>query len=356
MKKCFSLFVLFFSLQCYGQTNAKFADSLRSHFHIPELSYAVVTADSILEIAALGHHAIHLSDSATLNDRFHLGSNTKALTAFLVARVVEKGRIKWSTQFFDLFPTWKSKSKPCYYHISLQDLLTHRARIQPFQGADTDPKIPNFKGNRQQKRQQFGLFVLGLQPVEYDFTQRFQYSNAGYTLAALMLEKVTGSSWEQLVEKVLNKEMNLDIQFSWPENQKHKDTWGHMMQDTQLVAMPSTIDYHLDFTEPAGDLNIKLKDYVRFIQLNLQGLQGKNNFLKASTYQYLLNGVDHYAFGWYNIFENNKEMSTHSGTAGTYYTLVHIDRTANKAYIIFTNAFHSDAQQGVRLLMRQLKR
>lgn len=135
-----------------------------------------------------------------------------------------------------------------------------------------------------------------------------------------MLEKVTGQSWEKIVQQVFNNEMKLDVQFSRPENQKHIDTWGHMMQDTQLVAMPSTIDYHLDYTEPAGDLNIKLKDYVRFIQLNLQGLQRKNNFLKATTHQYLLKGVENYALGWYNIVENKKEMSTHSGTAGTHYT------------------------------------
>lgn len=59
--------------------------------------------------------------------------------------------------------------------------------------------------------------------------------------------------------------------------------------------------------------------------------------------------------GWYNIYENGKELSTHSGTAGTYYTLVHLDRIKDKAYIIFTNSFNQETQQGVRLLMRKLK-
>ena len=55
------------------------------------------------------------------------------------------------------------------------------------------------------------------------------------------------------------------------------------------------------------------------------------------------------------MYENNKELLTHSGTAGTYYTLVHIDRIKNKAYIIFANSFNTDTQQGVRLIMRKLK-
>lgn len=59
--------------------------------------------------------------------------------------------------------------------------------------------------------------------------------------------------------------------------------------------------------------------------------------------------------GWYNIYENGQELLTHSGTAGTYHTLVHIDRVGKRAYIIFTNSFTPDTQQGVRLLMRKLK-
>ena len=114
-------------------------------------------------------------------------------------------------------------------------------------------------------------------------------------------------------------------------------------------------DYQLDFTEPAGDINIKLIDYVKFIQLNLQGLQGYNNYLNAKTYQFIHKGIDNYSLGWYNIYENSKELSTHSGTAGTYYSLVHIDRIKGKAYIIFANSFNQDTQQGVRLLMRKLK-
>ncbi len=98
-----------------------------------------------------------------------------------------------------------------------------------------------------------------------------------------------------------------------------------------------------------------MKDYAKFIQLNLQGLKGYNNYLTAKTYQFIHRGIENYALGWYNIYENGKELSTHSGTAGIYYTLVHIDRINGKAYLIFTNSFNADTQQGVRLLMRKLK-
>lgn len=358
MKKSFLIvnILLIFANIC-AQKTVKFADSIRNTYNIPEMSYAVINSYSTLEIAALGRHSVDLPDLATLNDRFHIGSNTKAMTAFMIAKYVEKGKLKWTTKFFDVVPEWKLNSKKEYANITLQDLLSHRAGILPFQGAPTDPVIPDFKGTKQQKREQFAKFVLTtLQPVFPDEQSPFIYSNAGYTLATIMVEKVTHKSWEQLMGKVFNRDLHLDIKFSWPENQQNKDTWGHNFENNKLIPVPSTIDYHLDYTEPAGDVNIKLKDYIKFLQLNLQGLEGKDNYLKSSTYKYIHKGFKNYSLGWFNIYENGKELSTHSGTgAFTYFTIVQIDRLKNKAYIIFTNSFNEDTQQGVRLLMRKLK-
>lgn len=355
MKKTITFFCLGISAMGFGQKTVPFADSIRKVHKIPEISYAVVSSRSILEIAALGKHSIALPDTATLDDRFHIGSNTKAMTAYLVAKYVEAGKLRWSTRFFDLFPDWAAKSDPAYAGITLLDLLTHKAGIQPFQG-ENDPQIPGFKGTNPEKRKQFGRFVLTLAPVKPDAQQPFIYSNAGYTLATLMLEKVTHKSWEQLVEQIFNKDLKLQVKLSWPENQKRKDTWGHSSENDKLTPVPSTVDYHLDYTEPAGDLNIKLKDYIKFIQLNLKGLEGKDNYLKAETYRFIHKGVADYSLGWFNIYENGTELSVHSGTgAFTYFTLVHIDRLKNKAYIIFTNSFNAGTQQGLRLLMRKLK-
>lgn len=347
--------IMLYFLPVYGQKTIQFADSIRKANNIPELSYAVISSSTTLEIAALGKHSIDLPDTATLNDRFHIGSNTKAMTAFMIARYVEKGKLKWTTKFFDLFPEWKAKSNPAYWNMTLQDLLSHKAGIQPFQGED-DPEIPEFKGTNPEKRKQFGQFVLTVEPVKPDEQHPFIYSNAGYTVATLMLEQVTGKSWEQLVEKVFNKDLKLKVKLSWPENQKRKDTWGHSTNNDTLTPVPSTNGYHLDYTEPAGDLNIKVKDYIKFIRLNLKGLEGRDNYLKAETYKFLHKGSKDYAMGWFNVYENGKELSVHTGTGNfTYFTVVHIDRQKHIAYMIFTNAFNPATQQAVRLLMRKLK-
>lgn len=349
------LLLIGFLNDAYSQSLLKAADSIRSHYDIPELCYAVVRADSVFEMAALGRHSILLPDTATLNDRFHLGSNTKAMTAFVIAKYVEEGKLKWTTKFFDLFPEWKFQSERYYRNISLLDLLTHRAGIPPFQG-DQDPVVPNFQGDNAHKRYLFAKFVLKQAPVKPSAQHPFVYSNAGYTLAALMLEKVTQMSWETLISSVFNDDLKLSIGFSWPDNQTTKDTWGHRTNDGIMKPLGSHQMYHLDYTEPAGDINMTMPDYVRFIQLNLKGLAGSDAYLKASTYFFIHNCRPSYALGWFNISEGENVFSSHSGTGDfTYYTIAQIDRKKGLAYVAFANAYNEATLEGVRLLIRKMK-
>jgi len=354
MRFLVSIIVVSLPKYVIGQTNLAFVDSIRQENKIPEISYAVVSADKIIELAVCGNHSIELNEKGTLNDRFHIGSNTKAMTAFVAAKCVEQGRLQWKTKFFDLFPEWKAQSNKQYQQITLVDLLSHKAKIQPFQG-ENDPEIPAYKGSKQARRKAFGKFVLTLPPVVPDSNQQFVYSNAGYTLAALMLEKATNQSWEQLINKVFNTDLKLDVKFSWPDNQHNHDTWGHLAEGNKLTPLASVKAYSLDYTEPAGDINIKLKDYLKFIQLNIRGLQGQNNYLKASTYKFIHEGIANYSLGWYNIYEGDSSFSTHAGTAGTYYSLTHIDRKRGIGYVIFTNSFNEATVNSVRLIMRRLK-
>jgi CubicO group peptidase (beta-lactamase class C family) len=346
---------LFTSGFSFGQSNFEYADSIRRTEGIPELAYAVITSDSILGISFLGYHSVNLPDTASVTDRFHIGSNTKAMTAFTIAKYVEEKKLNWDTKFFDLFPEWKKGSDPAYYNITLKDLLSHRAGIPPFTEDEEGNTIPQFKGTKQEKRNQFGKYVLTLKPVAIDSNLKYTYSNAGYTLATLMLEKVTGKSWEDLVVKVFNKNLKLDVRFSWPDNQFRKDTWGHISENGKLIPLPSNTEYHINYMQPAGDINITLPDYIKFIQLNLDGLKGNNNYLTASTYNFIFKGLANYSMGWANIIEKDKEFSAHSGTAGTYFSNVSIDRKKYIAYIIFANSATENTVDGIRLLMRRLK-
>lgn len=158
-----SILLIVSSLTIKAQELQKVADSLMIKNQIPELGFAVVSVDSILELKTLGFHRIDLKNDQTeanISDFFHLGSNTKAITGFIAAYLVEKNKIEWSTKFFDLFPNWKKQSNPAYYDITLADLLSHRANIQPYTSGLEYQQLPEFKGDKSEQRKQFSKYLL----------------------------------------------------------------------------------------------------------------------------------------------------------------------------------------------------
>jgi CubicO group peptidase (beta-lactamase class C family) len=347
--------LLLLSNGLFAQNMVHYADSIRRTNNIPELAFAVVSGDSILEMAFLGHHAVNLKDTAAITDRFHIGSNTKAMTGFIAAKVVEENKINWDTKFFDVFPEWQRKCDTAYFNITLADLLSHRARIRPFTDDNDYISIPLFKGDKDERRMGFAKWVLTLKPLITDTSVHYTYSNAGYVLAALMIEKVTGRTWEQLVNICFNQNLQINTQLSWPDNQTKKDTWGHWIVADTLAPVPSNVKYTMAYQEPADDINVTLPDYIKFIQLNIQGLKGKDNYLKSSTYNYIHKGINEYSIGWINLYERGMEFSNHSGSEGTYFSTVSIDRQKGIAYIIFTNTATEDAVTGIRFLLKDLK-
>ena len=340
-----------------AQEPKKFADSLVSTKLIPEIGYAVITVDSILELYTMGYHRADFKNEQTkakISDYFHLGSNTKAITGFVAAYLVENKKIKWTTKFFDLFPSWKKNSNPAYYDITLADLLSHRAKIQPYTSGLEFQELPDFKGDKAQQRRLFAKYLLYEKPIKN--TERiYNYSNAGYSIASLMLEKVSGLSWEQLTKVTMLKLFNINIEFGFPNKLDHKQPFGHWIQNDSLKVVESDVDYNLALAEPAGDISMTLPDYAKFIQYNLQGLQGQDNVLKSTTYEYLHYGFTDYSIGWGNVNKSDKQFSEHSGSAGTFFCYTLLDKKSKLAYIIIANSATRQAQQGIFKLLDKLK-
>ncbi len=97
-----------------------------------------------------------------------------------------------------------------------------------------------------------------------------------------------------------------------------------------------------------------LPDYAKFIQLNLQGLSGIDNVLKATTYKYLHFGLNEYSIGWANVNNADKQISEHAGSAGTFFCYTLIDNNKSIAYIIVANSATDKTQQGIFKLLDKL--
>jgi CubicO group peptidase (beta-lactamase class C family) len=353
MKKNFLFFTLFtiFS-SSYAQNNSSFIDSVRVKYQIPELAYAVVSSDAILEIHALGNQRINTDFKANLSDKFRLGSITKTITSYIATTLVKEGKIKWSTKFFELYPELKSKSDPATYKFTLQDFLTFRANINTWSYGNNTPTQEEIKGNNQQQRYEFIAWFLQQKPVLEK--QDIYWSNPSYVAAGLMLEKATGKSYETLVTE-LGKTLKIDFEFGQPNLKNENEPWGH---DENLKPEAPATNYKLNWLSSAGNINVSLPDYCKFTQMQLQGLLGKSKILSAEDFNKMHYGLPEFSFGWNSEMKESNQLkySFHNGNPGTFLTKVYLCKAINKAFILFANVQSQEADKRLILILETLEK
>src|SRR5215216_3683305 len=99
----------------------------REEVGLPALAVAVIRGDGI-DAAVVGRRRLDSDEPAQERDRFHLGSNTKAMTATLAAILVERGLIAWDTR-----PGEALSIDQAHPDVTLTTLLTHAAGVRPLE-------------------------------------------------------------------------------------------------------------------------------------------------------------------------------------------------------------------------------
>lgn len=354
MKQSLIVLVLLFDcLYSIGQNYAKYADSVRLKYNMPELAYAVISSDSIIEVNVSGFHKIHTNNKAKINDRFRIGSNTKTVASYIAANLVKQGKIKYETKFFDLYPELKITSNPVYYDLTLKDLLTFRARLISWTYTFDNPTKEEIKGGEQQQRYEFIKWTLQQPPQDTTGKITF-WSNPSYVAIGLMLEKATGKNYEKLVSE-LGKELNINFGFGQPNSIGKDEPWGH---NADLIPEKPGNNDKLNWLSSAGNINVSILDYAKFIKMQLAGLQGKSKIFTEEEFNYMHYGLPGFSYGWQVYIDDRTHFkySYHKGNPGTFLSQVFISKDSDRAYIFMTNVQSEEAEIGLKVLFDELKK
>ena len=320
-------------------------DAARKQHNVPALGAIVFRADSVLARGIVGVRQSNAPTPVTLTDRFQLGSNTKAMTATLLATFVEEGKLAWTTTLADVFPDRRDAMSADFRGVTIDLLLSHHAGISAFE--DTENKdfksIPRLSGSPREQRAAFTDWVLRGKPAGP--IGKGLYSNGGYTVAGAVAERIGGESWESLMRIRVFKPLDLDGTFAWSDAPDINQPWGH--HETRNGSKPVN---PLDPRErippiiwPGGSIELSLDDYARFLQINLRGLQGHDTqILKAATIKHLhtspVTPPDKYGLGWGLQDFDGAPASVHVGSAGTFYAVTIIQPTRDLGAAVFVNA------------------
>jgi D-alanyl-D-alanine carboxypeptidase len=136
---------------------------------------------------------------ADAHTRYRIGSITKTFTSVLVMKTVEAGKIRLDQTIEPWFPGVRNAQR-----ITVRHLLTHRSGIHNI----TDN--PGFMTRAIQPwTKERMLDTINAQISDFEPGTSFRYSNSGYILLTLMLEKIWNRPYEQLLKKWILKPARL---------------------------------------------------------------------------------------------------------------------------------------------------
>ncbi len=347
--KLFLLVLIFISDFCFAQdiNLKKLLEETRQETNIPALAASIISSHGI-QNEVIGTNKINGNHQVQLTDKFHLGSNTKAFTAFIAMKLVEQGKLSLTTSLYDLYPELK-EINPKFNDLTLDNLLSHNARIPAFTSGLAFLMLPKFEGNIIEKRYKFVKHILTYKPIK-----KGTYSNADYAIIAMMIDKVSNKSFEDELIATMQK-LGLEFFLGFPNKESIDNPWGHINSFFQNKPLPPDDEYKLeDYIAAAGDLSMNIVDYAQFIQMNLKGLRGQNNYLTTQSYQKLHFGRENYAYGWGNKLLENKKVSYHDGSAATFYCHTVVMPDDDLAIVIMMNSAKSNQIKGLYKLRKKL--
>lgn len=314
-------------------------ESIRREYKLPALAASIVRSDGSITSVATGVRTQGKNAAVKNEDKFNIGSITKPMTATVIATLVEQGKLSWTTRVLDVFPEFKDIIHPTLKEITLEQLLAHRAGIAAFEDDKDIASAPTFPGSATKQRLAFSKWLLARQAVAAPGTKKV-YSNAGYAIAVAIAERVSGQSFEKLMEKRLFNPLKMkSAGFGWAARKNSKQPWGHRASADGFVPHDPNDSYQLGARwMPAGAVHCNMEDLAKFAFFHLRGLNGQNSILRAETVKRLHvpygGSKAGYSLGW-NI---NSFGHSHFGGTGTFSAVLVLFPKENFAISVAMNA------------------
>ena len=322
-------------------------EPIRARHHLPALGGAIVTSRGLTSLAVTGVRKAGTDVAATPDDLWHLGSDTKAMTAAWIAHVVLARQLTWESTVGAVLPRETAGASDAFRGITLLQLLSHRAGL----AANIDwQRASRAADSLHGQRLEAVRTAAGL-PLQSAPGSKYEYSNLGYVIAATMAEQVSNQTWEEGMKAAIFGPLGMTsagfgglgtpgrIDQPWP----HVGTGAPAPRNGPLMDNPEVMG-------PAGTVHCSLADWAKFVADQLAGLAGHGALFQPEVYARLHTapfGGD-YAFGWL-VAERpwaNGTVYTHAGSNTMNYAVVWMAPKRDFAVLVTTNEGGGEAAEG----------
>jgi CubicO group peptidase (beta-lactamase class C family) len=257
--------------------------------HIPGLSLAVVSAGKLVQAKGYGKASVELDAPATPATLYGLGSISKQFTAAAIMLLVEDGKIGVDdpiTNYFSWVPDeWSG--------VRVRHLLTHTSGIRPEDWKEGIVEFDRFEYKQEEVvRTAFG-------PTLSRPGDKFEYSNVGYRVLGMLIEKTSGQSYWDFLERRIFHPLGMEAtRNSDPKTVIPNRARGYGIADGRSVNR-EPVTASSAFSE--GALISSVLDMVKWdAALNSEALLKKTSLDQIWTPMRLNDGTtNNYGFGWF---------------------------------------------------------
>ena len=321
-------------------------EPIRKRHNLPALAAAVLVDGHLSALGATGVRKAATHVAVTRNDAFHLGSCTKAMTATLLALLIDRGKLGWDTTLAEALPDLADEMRPEYRKATIRHLLCHRAGLVP-----NSPPGKSFgeffrlPGTHVQQRLAYARAILKAPPRGKP-GEKYVYSNAGYAVAGAIAERVTKTPWQTLMRKMIFQPLGMKTAGFGAMGTPGKidQPWQHVLKDGKHQPIgPGQMSDNPVVIGPAGRVHSSLADWAKFVAAHLNGPKGRpcGLRLKRDTWRICHEAAfdGTYAMGWVVAARNwgGGDVLTHAGSNTMNYAVVWMAPKRDFAVLVATN-------------------
>lgn len=211
MKKLVQLsFLLLLSVSLFAQKNLdkklKVLDAYYEQalidWNVPGMAVAIVKDGEIVFSKGYGTRNVNTDEPVDGNTLFAIASNSKAFTSAALAMLVDEGKLKWNDRVRDYLPWFELYDPYVSDNFTIRDLLTHRSGLRTFSGDLL------WYGSDLSRREVVENAKY-LEPT-FGFRAGWGYSNIMFICAGLVVEEISGMSWDEFVKERILDPLNMD--------------------------------------------------------------------------------------------------------------------------------------------------
>lgn len=231
---------------------------------------------------------------------YQIASLTKSFTALTIVKLSEEGKLSFKDPISRFIPDY-----PRGKDITIEHLLTHSSGIyEPLRNKEYFRLLHTGETISQSKE----LSFFKDEPLDFEPGTQFSYTNSGYILLGVIIEKVTGLSYEDAVRKIILNPLKMThtgfdyLALKSPYKTVPYSYISKTKQDKTEIWNPT-------LTGPAGQIYSTAEDLYKYYKgLRDYTIVSKDSFKKATT-PYLSG----YAYGWFVDDLYRKKLINHGG-------------------------------------------